>query len=170
MFLRAFVLLLVVSAGSLAQAATVKFSGNFNFVAGGGDVLNILNKQFLATIETNNANTIVSGQVWLSPADVTATQHFLISGGTVTLGGGNTTFSANSGGGVLTFTIAGLAPSLTANNLGFAGGTAGTGNWIVGGSTYIALAPITVVPEPASAMVLCGLVAGVVGFGRRRRS
>lgn len=168
MFFRSLALLAVVAFASSAQAATVKFSGNFNFVIG-GDVLNIFNKQFLATIETDNALNIQSGQVWLSPDSIAHTQNFLITGGTIAVGP-NTTFTANAGGGVLTFTVAGAAPSLTSTNVGFANGTGGTASWVAGGSTYFTLAPITAVPEPSSALAICGLVAGVVGFGRRRRN
>jgi hypothetical protein len=152
---------------SASQAATVKFSGTYSLLAG-VDSLGINGKAFLATVETNNAAGIINGQMWLSPATVAATQNFPLVGGTVTLGGGNTTFSGiAAGGGSLSFQLNQQAAGFSQADYFAIAGSGGASTWIVGGNIYSAT--ITAVPEPASMLALAGLVVGCAGVSYRRR-
>jgi hypothetical protein len=165
--IRVLAFLAVALLSSFSQAATVKFSGTYSLLAG-VDSLAINGKAFLATIETNNAAGIISGQVWLSPATVAATQNFPLVGGTVTLGGGNTTFSGiAAGGGTLSFQLNQQAAGFAQANYFAIAGAGGASTWIVGGNIYSAT--ITAVPEPASMLALAGLVVGCGGISYRRR-
>ncbi len=77
----------IVLLASASQAATVKFSGTYGLLAG-SDNLGIVGQQFLATIQTDGGANILSGQIWFNPPTVNHTLKYVLSGGTVALGGG----------------------------------------------------------------------------------
>lgn len=165
--IRVLALLTVAMLSSVSQAATVKFSGSYSLVAG-VDSLGIVGKAFLATLETNNGSTILNGQMWLAPPTIAHTQYFGLSGGTVTLGGGNTTFSGiSAGGGTLQFQLNQQAAGFSQGDYLAITGAGGSSVWVVGANIYSAT--ITAVPEPASMLALAGLVVGCAGVSYRRR-
>lgn len=154
---------------SVSQAATVKFSGTYSLIAG-VDSLNIAGKQFLATIETNNAAGIINGQMWLAPPSIAHTQYFGLTGGTVTLGApaGTSTFSGiAAGGGSLFFQLNQQAAGFSQGDFLAITGAGGSSTWIVGTNIYSST--ITAVPEPGSMLALAGLVVGCAGVTYRRR-
>ena len=167
--IRALAFLAIALVASVSQAATVKFSGPLGYTnVVGADVLNITGKAFLATLETNDANGIISGQMWLSPPTVAATQQFNLSGGTIAIGPGSTTFSGISmAGGTLSFVLTQQAAGFSQADLFALQGSGGNSVLVVGGTTYIAA--IAAVPEPGSMLALAGLVVGCAGVTYRRR-
>lgn len=170
--IRLLTFLAIVLVASVGQGATVKFSGTlgYNNVVG-GDVLNITGKAFLATLETNNGSGVINGQLWLSPANVTATQQFNLTGGTITIAPGSTTFSGISvaGGSTVSFVLTQQAAGFSQADLFALQGSGGNSILVSGGTTYVAA--IAAVPEPASMLALAGLVVGcgAVSYRRRRK-
>jgi PEP-CTERM motif len=169
--IRGLVICAVALMASVSQAATVKFSGTYSVVVGTNN-LNIAGKAFLATVETDNAANILSGQLWLNPASVAATEVFTLNGGTIALGGGNTTFSGinvsgATGTGVVQFQIASQAAGFSQADLFTLTGISGSSVLSSAGNVYSAT--ITAVPEPSSMLALAGLVVGCATVSYRRR-
>ena len=161
----------IVLLASASQAATVKFSGTYGLLAG-SDNLGIVGQQFLATLETDGGANILGGQIWFNPPTVNHTLKYVLSGGTVALGGGTTTFSGISGGGgTLSFQLNQQAAGFSQSDFLALSGAGGSSVWltgIAGGTTNIYNATITAVPEPSTMAFLGSLVLGCSMLRRRR--
>lgn len=179
MFVRLIAISLILGLASSGQAAWVMFRGTFNITAG-PDVLGISNRSFIAIGNTVNepspagVGQIANGHIvfgWNTPGQTLF--NFQPGTGDIVLGGGTSSFqNIQVGGGSLRLDINQQLPNpfsqndwTTMVNTFTPGGSA---IWTVGATTYLATV-ITAVPEPSSGMILCGMVAGVIGLSRRRR-
>lgn len=171
--IRGLIFCAVALVASVSQGATVKFSGTYNLIAV-SDSLNISGKQFLATLETDNASNVLNGQIWLTPPSSAATQRFYLSGGTITLSGGNSTFSGinvfsgTTAVGTVQFQVNQQAAGFSQADY-FAIMGAGGSSVLISSGGNIYSSTITAVPEPASMLALAGMVVGCAGVSYRRR-
>lgn len=176
MFVRLIAISLILGLASSGQAAWVMFRGTFNITAG-PDVLGISNRSFIVLGNTVNepspagVGQIANGHIvfgWNTPGQTLF--HFQPGTGDIVLGGGTSSFqNIQVGGGSLRLDINQQLPNpFNQTDWYNVTGAGGSGIWTVGATTYLATV-ITAVPEPSSGMILCGMVAGVIGLSRRRR-
>lgn len=169
-------LLLFQAATNTADASIVRFAGtwtNYTPFAGAADPLAILGQTFGITADVDGAGNVTSGYIRITSGP--GSQYnvaFTGNAGAVS----NSPFALNNiptaSGGLLSISIPMNIPNFSPASLDLLNGQGGAatlgGNFGAGIGFYSA--GISAVPEPGSAGVLLGLVAGCVGFYRRRKS